>query len=588
MKTKAKYVIFITILVVLLMSITLAVSATTSFEVTDVNVTVTGTKAEVEWSKTEDADKYEVYIDLPNIGYLHVGSVKSNKVQIIGFEEGKIYGVKIKAYKNDNGRIVKSDFSEEVRFEIGENEKVTSKIGSVKNIEAISLGETGTLSWDKAENATGYDVYASIGNSDFINIGSTQTTKVQVIGMDPDLVYSIKIKPYLKQGTEKIYGSFSDLAILKYDDNKNTNVSKVYNLKVSMNGNKANITWNTVSVAVGYQVIVRMPGGTEATYYSDDNDMSLSGFTEDETYTVKVRAYKYVNGKKYYGSYSTSKSIRYENEKLAKVTGLKVTMNGDRASFKWNKVTGADGYEIYIYTPGYGVSRYNNISTSRQMSGFNVTDEYYTVKVRAYEYVNGRKVYGDYSSQVYFRNQDIEVDKVEGINVTVIGTKATLKWDKVYGADGYEIKLNVPNYGIYTYTTTGTSKTITGVTNRTSFYTARVRAYEYVNGRKVYGDYSNEVGFRRADIDVDRVTGLRVRRTGQAAQFTWNKVSGADGYEIAVNIPGIGECTYIETSNSRYMTGFTETRYKYQIRVRAFKNVNDERVYGDYSYQVSF
>ena len=97
-----------------------------------------------------------------------------------------------------------------------------------------------------------------------------------------------------------------------------------------------------------------------------------------------------------------------------------------------------------------------------------------------------------------------------------------------------------------------------------------------------------QVKFRRADIDVDRVTGLRVRRTGQAAQFTWNKVSGADGYEIAVNIPGIGECTYIETSNSRYMTGFTETRYKYQIRVRAFKNVNDERVYGDYSYQVSF
>ena len=129
---------------------------------------------------------------------------------------------------------------------------------------------------------------------------------------------------------------------------------------------------------------------------------------------------------------------------------------------------------------------------------------------------------------------------------------------------------------------------MTGFTNTRDRYSIKVRAYKYVNGKKVYGEYSTKKYFRGEQEEVDTVTGLVVKRSGDAAKFSWNKVTGADGYEIVVYIPGIGNCTYNETSTSRYMTGFTETKYKYTVKVRAYEYMDGKKVYGDYTRAISF
>ena len=48
----------------------------------------------------------------------------------------------------------------------------------------------------------------------------------------------------------------------------------------------------------------------------------------------------------------------------------------------------------------------------------------------------------------------------------------------------------------------------------------------------------------------------------------------------------LGDCIYEVTGTSKYITGFPENGCR--AKVRAFKNVNGKRIYGDYSSTVSF
>lgn len=81
---------------------------------------------------------------------------------------------------------------------------------------------------------------------------------------------------------------------------------------------------------------------------------------------------------------------------------------------------------------------------------------------------------------------------------TVYQKKATVTWSAVSGADGYEVEYNYNNQ--YTKTVSTTSRTWScGYNTHGPFaganiyplYTVRVRAYEIVNGRKVYGPWSS-------------------------------------------------------------------------------------------------
>ena len=604
---KIRNVILCTIVLAIILLLTTTTNASNNLTVSDINVVVTNTKAELEWSKANDANGYQVYVDIPSIGYQYVGNVASNKVTIIGFEEGEIYGVKVRAY-NENG--ASSTYSPEIRFKIGEDTQTSSELGTVKNIKAVSNGATGTIEWDKVTNADGYEIYASVQNSDYIDIGSTTSTKVRLIGMDENEVYSIKIKPYLTKSNEKVYGSFSDLAILKYEDEEEEyqELDRVTNLKSSINGDKATLTWNNVSNADGYEVLVQISGHDDATYTVSSNKITLTGFTAGYTYRTKVRAYEYVNGEKEYGAYSSTVSIKIEEEEetvdVDKVTGLKAKVDGTRAVISWNEVSDADGYQIELTKPGYSNTiTYSTTGTSKTLTGVTDTDDDYAVRVRAYKNVNGERVYGDYSSKVYFRAEedetdDVTVNKVTGLKVSMNGSKATVTWNKVSNADGYELSLNIPGTGPdSTYTTTGTSKTINGFTDKDSNYSIRVRAYKTVNGEKVYGDYSTRVYFKNnetsdeeneSDVTVSKVTGLDVDMDGNIARFTWNRVSNADGYELVVTDPQKGDTTYKMTTTYANVTGIRYTSSNFTAKVRAYKTVNGKKVYGSYSSKVSF
>ena len=109
-------------------------------------------------------------------------------------------------------------------------------------------------------------------------------------------------------------------------------------------------------------------------------------------------------------------------------------------------------------------------------------------------------------------NAASSLSKVKNVKATVVVTKsdvkigvwyvyqkdATLTWDKVAGADGYEICYNPNGQGNKTVRTTNLYFDFPGFNVHGvgaslkiyPYYTVRVRAYDVVNGQTVYGPWS--------------------------------------------------------------------------------------------------
>ena len=589
MKMRTKSLILMVLIIALLVLLGTNSSAAGLFKIDKISAIVNDTNAKIEWNDVEGATGYEVYVELPAVGYQYIGTVKSSGVQIIGFEQGTTYSVKVRAYKENGSNITYSDFSQEVNFKYGEDEEITSTLGTIGKIEAISYGTTGALKWNKVDNADGYEIYASVGNGNFIDMGTTTSTEIKVIGMDKNRVYTIKIRPFMDSSEGRIYGSFSELAILKFESTtEEVKVNKVYNFRISVVGTKANLSWNSVSNADGYEVLVEMPEGTNAVYSVDTNKLTLQNFSAGYTYKAKVRAYKYVNGNRVYGDYSSLKNITIEEEeeiKLDRVTNLQVKVTGETAKFTWNRVSGASGYELEIYDPDRGYLTTTTTTISKTIAGFDNPNVTYAARVRAYKNVNGNKVYGEYSNVLFFWKEQIKLDKVTNVIATTEGEKAKITWNKVSEANGYEIIMYKPDGSTYTTRTTSTSKTFYNI-EKDGLYSVQVRAYANVSGQREYGDYSDKLyfigGYTLDETAPGQVTGVNIIRNGENVTFMWNPVSDALGYEMKIYTRE--ECAYrIETYKTMETIYGIPSTENYIFSVRAFKYINGEKVYSQYA-----
>jgi hypothetical protein len=83
---------------------------------------------------------------------------------------------------------------------------------------------------------------------------------------------------------------------------------------VALGGRKVKLTWSKVSYASGYSVYVRYPGTRKyvraVTKSAAVKSVTHKGLSRNKVYYYKVRAYKRVNGKTYYGPFSLIKKVR--------------------------------------------------------------------------------------------------------------------------------------------------------------------------------------------------------------------------------------------------------------------------------------
>ena len=566
-------------------------------QVTGLNVSVTKNFATISWNGVTNATGYEIYVDIPNYGYLHVGSVEQTSAILTGFNIDGEYGVKVRAYKGTDAKDGYGDFSSQKRFTINNEEDEKIELPKVNNLSVKVSGNTATLDWSNVSRADIYEVYLSKNGSSYELAGTVENSNATISNLDYDTSYKVKVRAYNKE--DDVYGEFSSIKSFETESDEKIELGKVRNLTVEdVTKNTVELDWSNVSNADLYEVYLSKNGGSYKLAGTVENsNATVSNLEEDTSYRVRVRAYNEEDD--VYGDYSNVKSFTTEKDdkiELSQVKNLTADVDGNTVKLDWSNVSNADEYEVYLSKNGGSYKLEGTVRNSNAtISGLSY-DTTYRVKVRAYNEEDD--VYGDYSSIKSFTTDEEEQEELGQVkNLTVEnvnGNTVKLDWSNVSNADEYEIYLS-KNGGSYKRegTVRNSNATISGLSYDTT-YRVKVRAYN--EDDDIYGAYSSIKSFttdEKEDIDdesdeVGKVTGVKVTVTGTNSYLYWNSVPGAVKYEIKFTVPGYGETTLWSEGPGRAINGLTNKTSNYTAKVRAYKYVNGRLVAGEYSDIIRF
>ena len=258
---------------------------------------------QISWSSVDNADGYMVYRRTADSGWKKIAS----RVTDISYKDqkavtGTTYYYTVKAYSYAWGEMTVSSYDKD-----GVAGK--ARLGKVKIATANSESySTIRVTWNKVSGANGYRVYRSTSkDGKYTAIGSTAKNSA-VTFLDKKAVtgktYYYKVRAYRNVSGKKVYGSYSATEKAKA-------VLSAPTLSAGSTSKTAVLEWSKVKGADGYQVYasdsqngtytrIKITKGTGAT-----DESLLTG----KTRYYKVRAYRKVNGKAVYGSFSKIKKV---------------------------------------------------------------------------------------------------------------------------------------------------------------------------------------------------------------------------------------------------------------------------------------
>ena len=74
---------------------------------------------------------------------------------------------------------------------------------------------------------------------------------------------------------------------------------------------KVTVKWKKLGGgSQSYQIAIKKSGSKYKYYTSTGSSKTITKLAKKKKYTVKIRSYKKINGKTYYGSWSSSKTVR--------------------------------------------------------------------------------------------------------------------------------------------------------------------------------------------------------------------------------------------------------------------------------------
>lgn len=334
----------------------------------------------ISWNKISEAEAYIVLRSDKKTGkYKELDTVETNEYIDNKLTYGKTYYYKVLAYNKVNKKTsaavsgkAKPNKVENVKF-------VSSKTNYVK------------LSWDKV-GVTGYEVYRSTkeasGFKKVATITKSKTVTYKNKGLKANTKYYYKIRAYKIVSGKKIYGKYSEVITTKTAPKapKITLSNKDYdslniNVKKS-SGTSEYIIYRSNSKKGTYVEV----GKLEAAGTYKDTEL-VSG----KTYYYKVKACNSNNNCSDYSSVVSKKVIPGKPK-------FTVTLEEKELKIEVTSMEGSTGYEVYQSKSKN--SGYKKVSTLTEDLTYTNTLKKgtYYYKVRTYVTVNGKKVYGKYTS----------------------------------------------------------------------------------------------------------------------------------------------------------------------------------------------
>ncbi|XAM41166.1 hypothetical protein TPELB_14770 [Terrisporobacter petrolearius] len=261
----------------------------------------------ITWSKVNNVDGYEIYRAISKTGTYSLNkTVTSGSYSNTGLTTGKTYYYKVRAYKVVDGKKQYGDFSQVVSS--------SPKLSSTNAKSVSAAYNSNKVTWSKVSGASGYEVYRATSKTGTYSLNKTvksgSTLSYSNTGLTTGKIYYYKVRSYKLVDGKKVYSNYSDIVSAS---------PKLFTPSVTLSkgSKKATVKWKKISGASGYEIYrSNSKSGTYSKVKSisrgSTTSYTNSGLTSKKVYYYKIRAYRTVNGKKVYSSYS---SIKYINAK---------------------------------------------------------------------------------------------------------------------------------------------------------------------------------------------------------------------------------------------------------------------------------
>lgn len=253
----------------------------------------------LSWAPVKDAAGYRVYIY--DKGWQLVDITDGTSFNVLGLTNNQKYRFALKAYGIEN--------EESFMAPSYVTASATTTPSLPTNLKAVYGSDKVTLSWGKAEGATGYRIYEynEKTKSWDIFLRATHKTEVTLKDLTPGTYYNFAVRPYFNTGEEIIW-SYSFVRTSFYTKLATPEI------KVARSSAKERVTisWSKSSGAAGYQVWCstnESSGFKKASNYKVRSTY-IYGFESGKTYYLKVRAYKKTSSGYIYSDYTPVKAIK--------------------------------------------------------------------------------------------------------------------------------------------------------------------------------------------------------------------------------------------------------------------------------------
>ncbi len=235
-------------------------------------------------------------------------------------------------------------------------------------------------------------------------------------------------------------------------------------------------------------------------------------------------------------------------------------------TISWNKISGADKYDVY-YDNGTGYKLLRTVTGTSTTTGTAPYGKKYSYKVRAVNSKNSA-VTSAFSTAVTATNtKKLQTPTAKAV-VNANGG-FTISWNKISGADKYDVYYdNGTGYKLLR-TVTGTSTT-TGTAPYGKKYSYKVRAVNSKNSAVTSAFSAAVTAINNKKLQTPTLKAT-VNANG-SFKLSWNKVTGATRYGIYM-LESNGKYKWIKsTSATSWTTGTAQYGKKYTYKVFA---VND-------------
>lgn len=260
------------------------------------------TAVQLDWKPLKDADSYRIYRRPSGGAWSQIAEVAKCAYKDGKAAVGKAYAYKVAGVSNKwVGKAVSGQSAiANCTLKLGK-----TTLASVKSKDYRTL----KLAWRKVPGASGYEVRRSTKkNGEYKAIARVKkggATAYEDAKRATGVTYYYKVRAYRTVSGETGYGEYSSVKGKKA-------TPAAPKVSVKKGRRSATIKWSGVKGASGYQAYrsTKKGGGYKKIADVKKKSYADKGLKRGKTYYYKVRAYRIVNKKRVYGSFSAAKAVR--------------------------------------------------------------------------------------------------------------------------------------------------------------------------------------------------------------------------------------------------------------------------------------